>query len=249
MGAGLAEVLNEVAMLRTLAAALIGAVALAGCATTPPVAPIHTSLVLWAKEDDARCDFEAPVREGSHATGYSPTARASADRGRPPPVQRYSVRNAQIQVRPAEGERFCLLVSRGQATDAVDAAFGFEVVAAAPGELEVWPVSARISRAAVAGVSTDSVRVSVGLATGPYRPDGVDVVSSAVFDLGLVPTDGRTVERQASPRRLSWPEASGRFDILRIGAHVIEARPDAAEAVVRDQDMREALTPGLSSFR
>ncbi|MBL0967968.1 MAG: hypothetical protein IBJ02_02485 [Brevundimonas sp.] len=233
----------------TLAFAVIGALALAGCATTPPVAPIHTSLVLWAKGDDARCGFEAPVREGSHATGYSPTARATADRGRLAPVQRYSVRNAQMQVRPVEGERFCLLVSRGQATDAVDAAFGFEVVAVTPGELEVRPVSARISRAAIAGVSTDAVRVSVGLATGPYRPDGVDVVSSAVFDLGLVPTDGRTVERHAAPRRLSWPEASGRFDILRIGAHVIEARPDAAEAVVREQDLREALTPGLPSLR
>lgn len=233
----------------TIAVAMIGVLVLSGCATTPPVAPIQTSLVLWTRGDATRCDFEAPWRDGAHAVGYSPTVRTGPQRGESATVQRYSVRNAQMQVRPVEGERFCLLVGRGGVTGSADAVFGFEVVAATPGELEVWPVSARISGAAIAGVSTDPVRVSVGLATGPYRPDGVDVVSSAVFDLGLVPTDGRTVERRALPRRLSWPEASGRFDILRIGAHVIEARPEAAEAVVREQDLREALTPGLPSPR
>ena len=217
-------------MLRSFAlASMLAAATLSACATKPADRPINASLVLWPKDLGADCDFDRPARERARAVGYSPTPRSAALQGRLPISQSYSVRNAQMRDRPGVGEVFCLVLSRGRATERAEAVIGFEVTAVSHEYLEIVPRSARVDRSA-AGTS-NQVALQVAFASGLYQPGGSELASSAQFDLGVIPTDGRVIDRTMPAQRLRWPSAPSDSDILRIGAVVMESSPGSADAI------------------
>jgi hypothetical protein len=215
---------------------LIGLV-LSSCATRLPERPIHASLVLWPKDADRDCDFEAPRRDMARTLTYSLTPQATSSRGSPVAAQSYAARGAQIRQRPTPGEVLCLVVSRGP-TNRATALIGFEVRAVTAQVLEVTPVRARVDRAAFG--TPRAVALSVGLATASYDQPHPDPASSARFDLGVVPTDGRVVGLNLAAQRLHWPPTSDETDILRMGATVLEATPGAAVSI-RNEDLTASL--------
>lgn len=224
-------------MVRNIAVGLLAAAGLiSGCATKPAESPVYTSLVLWPKGDVATCDFADPQREVAYAVSSTSTPRPASRVVGSTASHRYVVRDAQVRVRPEIGETLCLTLRRGSLFGPADAAIGFEVRAATGEDFDVTPVSAQINSAAASGV--DALDVSIGLAAGRYERNSSDVASSAIFHLGTITADGRLVEVSAPTRRLHWPAQTGRVDILRLGAVVVEASRGTA---IRDEDLVPTL--------
>ncbi|MBU2125986.1 MAG: hypothetical protein KKC29_10750 [Alphaproteobacteria bacterium] len=224
----------------TLAGLMWCGVALSGCATTPSAPPIYTSMVLWPKGEKSACDFNRPQRDGAHALSYSSTPQSVSTMRRPAPFQSYAARNAQMQVRPVAGDRLCLVLRRGRTYGAADAVFGFEVSAVSPEEFTVTPKIARINRPAL-GNAGGHVEVRIGFASGSYQPEGSEMTSSARFELGAIPTDGQAVDFSSPAGTIRWPAATGQFDILRIGALIVEARL-GSQVTIDDRELSATLS-------
>jgi hypothetical protein len=146
-----------------------------------------------------------------------------------------------MQARPQIGEPLCLVIRRGRVHDAADAVYGFEVTAVTSESFDVVPVSARISRPALGGRAPSDIEVSVGFASGLYQRETSQMVSAARFSFGSIAANGQPRRLNLPAQRLRWPEPSGRFDILRIGAVVVESQIGYATAI-----SEEALTATLS---
>lgn len=211
--------------------AVVALLASTACMTLPKPGELNTSLVLWPRAVSEQCDFEHPRRDGAYAVSMSRSLEAGSSSRGPVTSRTYTVRNAQLRVRPEAGQEFCLAIVRGETFSEPEAVIGFDVTAIGTDAFEVRPASARIARSAVSG---DEVGVSVGIAAGQYRPQGSIPGSSAMFDIGAVKVGGaaKPLRQQAQP--LSWPNSGGQIDILRIGVVVSETRPGHSAAISQD---------------